>query len=123
MDLPWLNQNNEPRVMQLRLEERPGDSDGPRQAQSRNTEWRLSLAMNLEEAGPLHFDVALGSGRVSAQVWAEKQATLKQAQEQLPLLHKSLVDLGLEVTGLECRRGIPRGATTQLEHRLVDTRV
>jgi hypothetical protein len=122
MDLPWLNQNNEPRLMQLRVEEQDVGGDENRKARSRNTEWKLSLAMNLDEAGPMHFDVSMGFGRVSAQVWAEKQSTLKQAREHLPALRKSLTDIGLEVTDLECRRGIPQGATTQLEHRLVDTR-
>lgn len=122
MDLPWLNQNNEPRLMQLRVEEQNVGSDENRKTTSRNTEWKLSLAMNLDEAGPMHFDVSLGFGKVSAQVWAEKQSTLQQARQHLPTLRKSLSDLGLEVTDLECRRGIPQGATTHLEHRLVDTR-
>ncbi|TGN41256.1 flagellar hook-length control protein FliK [Marinobacter confluentis] len=122
VDLPWLNQNNEPRVIQVRVEEQARESDNDRNNRSRNTEWKLSLAMNLDEAGALHFDVSLGFGKVSAQVWAERQSTLQQARERLPELRRSLVDLGLEVTDLECRRGIPRGATTHLEHRLVDTR-
>lgn len=122
MDLPWLNQNSEPRIMQLRVEEQAKDGDQNSRTRSRNTEWKLSLAMNLDDAGPLHFDVSLGFGKVSAQVWAERQSTLQQARDQLPELRKSLVDLGLEVTDLECRRGIPQGATTHLEHRLVDTR-
>jgi hypothetical protein len=123
MDLPWLNQNNEPRVMQLRVEEQISDDSPDRKTRAVNTEWKLSLAMNLDEAGPMHFDVSLGYGRVSAQVWAEKQSTLQQARDHLPTLRSSLTDLGLQVTDLECRRGIPRGATTHLEHRLVDTRV
>jgi len=122
VDLPWLNQNNEPRVMQLRLEEKTGENESDKRARGQKTEWKLSLAMNLDDAGPLHFDVALGFGQVSAQVWAERQATLQQATNLLPELRKSLTDLGLEVVDLECRRGIPKGATTQLEHRLVDTR-
>jgi hypothetical protein len=121
LDLPWLNQNNEPRVMQLRVEEQVRDGDEDRKTRSRNTEWKLSLAMNLDEAGPMHFDVSLGFGKISAQVWAEKQSTLQQAKQHLPTLRKSLADIGLEVTDLECRRGVPQGATTHLEHRLVDT--
>ncbi|MDI9245879.1 flagellar hook-length control protein FliK [Marinobacter sp. CHS3-4] len=122
MDLPWLNQNNEPRVMQLRIEEQASQDESTDKARSRNTEWKLSLAMNLDESGPMHFDVSLGQGQVSAQVWAERQSTLQQAREQLPELRKSFANLGLEVVDLECRRGIPQGATTHLEHRLVDTR-
>ena len=122
MDLPWLNQNNEPRIIQLRVEEQTKDAEENHKARSRITEWKLSLAMNLDEAGPIHFEVSLGFGKVSAQVWAQNQSTLQQARNQLPELRKSLVNLGLEVTDLECRRGIPQGATTHLEHRLVDTR-
>lgn len=122
IDLPWLNQNNEPRLMQLRVEEQTGQTDAAQKSRPRKTEWKLSLAMNLDQVGPMHFDVSLGFGRVSALVWAEKQSTLHQARDLLPELRRSLVDIGLEVIGLECRRGIPQGATTQLEHRLVDTR-
>ena len=122
IDLPWLNQNNEPRTMQLRIEEQAGKEESQEKARSRATEWKLSLAMHLDEAGPMHFDVSLGAGQVSAQVWAERQSTLQQARDQLPELRKSLTDLGLDVVDLECRRGIPQGATTHLEHRLVDTR-
>ncbi len=122
IDLPWLNQNNEPRLMQLRVEEKAGQNEAAKKNPSGKTEWKLSLAMNLDQAGPMHFDVVLGFGRVSARVWAEKQSTLHQARGLLPGLRRSLVDIGLEVTDLECCKGIPQGATTQLEHRLVDTR-
>ena len=122
LDLPWINQSNEPRIMQLRIEEKPGEEGPNHRARARTTEWKLSLAMNLDDAGPMHFNISLGFGKISAQVWAEKQSTLQRARDQLPELRKSLADIGLKVTNLECRRGIPQGATTHLEHRLVDTR-
>lgn len=123
LELPWVTPQNEPRVAQLRLEQYPergqSGSDQPKAAAS---EWRLSLAMDLDDAGPLHFDVALRQQTVSALVWAEKQTTLRQVHQELPLLRQSLADLGLEVTDLDCRRGSPQGTVTRLEHRLVDTR-
>ncbi len=122
LELPWLNPNNEPRIAQLRIEQEQADSERQQPGKSRATEWRLSLAMDLDEAGPLHFDVSLRQDQVSAQVWAEKQATLRQVREGLPQLRKGLSDIGLDVVDLECRRGTPRGASTRLEHRLVDTR-
>ena len=123
LELPWLNPNNEPRIAQLRIEQDPADSGQKTSGTPRATEWRLSLAMDLDEAGPLHFDVSLRQDQVSAQVWAEKQSTLRQVREDLPQLRKGLSDIGLDVVDLECRRGTPRGANTRLEHRLVDTRV
>lgn len=122
LELPWVTPQSEPRIAQLRIEhEQPGHehTGGKRTGVA---EWRLSLAMDLDEAGPVHFDVALRQEQVSARVWAEKQRTLQQVQQDLPTLRQSLSELGLEVTDLECRRGSPRGATTRLEHRLVDTK-
>ncbi|WP_036128338.1 flagellar hook-length control protein FliK [Marinobacter nitratireducens] len=123
IELPWLTPQNEPRTAQLKIEQHDHESGKERdKPASARSEWRLSLAMDLDEAGPLHFDVTLRQEAVSARVWAERQATLKQVNEELPLLRRSLTDLGLEVTDLECRRGSPAGASTRLEHRLVDTR-
>ncbi|MBC7184082.1 MAG: flagellar hook-length control protein FliK, partial [Marinobacter sp.] len=123
LDLPWLTPQNEPRLAQVRIEQYPEDRESDRKPTGRTiTEWRLSLTMDLDEAGPLHFDVALRQQAVSARVWAEKQTTLRQVNEELPALRQSLTDLGLEVTDLECRRGTPTGSITRLEHRLVDTR-
>lgn len=123
IDLPWLTASNEPRVAQLRLEQYPDEQ--PHAERSQETpvyEWRLTLAMDLDEAGPLHFDIGLRQHTVSARVWAQKQSTLRQVNQELPKLRQSLCELGLEVTELECRQGAPQGQVTRLEHRLVDTR-
>ncbi|QSP94375.1 flagellar hook-length control protein FliK [Marinobacter salinisoli] len=123
LDLPWLTPQNEPRIAQLRLEHySKQERHNAKETKAAAGEWRLSLAIDLDEAGPLHFDVALREQSVSATVWANQQDTLKQVNEQLPLLRKSLSGLGLEVTDLDCRQGRPQASTTRLEHRLVDTR-
>jgi len=124
VDLPWVTPQNEPRVAQLRIEQRKEEAASERHHSKRVavSEWRLNLAIDLELAGALNFEIALRQHEVSARVWAEKQSTLKQVNEELPLLRRSLAELGLEVTDLECRRGSPSYTATKLEHRLVDTR-
>ncbi|WP_417545178.1 flagellar hook-length control protein FliK [Marinobacter sp.] len=124
MDLPWVTPQNEPRVAQLRVEQHKDEasSKGRDHKRAAISEWRLNLAIDLEQAGALNFEVSLRQQEISARVWAEKQDTLKQVNEELPLLRRSLSELGLEVTDLECRRGSPSYPTTKLEHRLVDTR-
>ncbi|MFL1453244.1 flagellar hook-length control protein FliK [Marinobacter sp. GN3S48] len=122
LELPWVTPQSEPRIAQLRIEHEQPDNEHTGGKRAGVAEWRLSLAMDLDEAGPVHFDVALRQEQVSARVWAEKQRTLQRVQQDLPTLRQSLSELGLEVTDLECRRGSPRGATTRLEHRLVDTK-
>ncbi|WP_417566106.1 flagellar hook-length control protein FliK [Marinobacter sp.] len=123
VDLPWLTPQNEPRLAQLRIEQYSEEQESERSsAMPATNEWRLALAMDLDEAGPLHFDVTLRQHAVSARVWAEKQTTLRRVNRELPMLRQSLADIGLEVTDLECRRGTPHSSITRLEHRLVDTR-
>lgn len=124
MDLPWVTPQNEPKLAQLRMEQYKEESSAKDRNEKRAaiSEWRLNLAIDLELAGALNFEVSLRQQEVSARVWAEKQETLKQVYEELPLLRRSLVELGLEVTDLECRRGTPSYPATKLEHRLVDTR-
>lgn len=123
LELPWVNAQQEPRTAQLRLEQYDSDKNGASaKARKAVSEWRLALRIDLDDAGPMHFDVSLSATSVGAQVWAARQSTLRRVNEQLPLLRRSLVDLGLEVTGLESRLGLPKGPETRLEHRLVDTR-
>ncbi|MDO6440786.1 MULTISPECIES: flagellar hook-length control protein FliK [unclassified Marinobacter] len=124
MDLPWVTPQNEPRLAQLRIEQHKDESPSKDRGLKRAaiSEWRLNLAIDLERAGALNFEVSLRQQDISARVWAEKQDTLRQVNEELPLLRQSLTELGLEVTDLECRRGSPSYPATKLEHRLVDTR-
>jgi len=124
LDLPWVTPQNEPRMAQLRLEQHRNESSSKDDDRKRAaiSEWRLNLSVDLEQAGALNFEVSLRQQEISARVWAEKQDTLKQVNKELPLLRRSLMDLGLEVTDLECRRGSPSYPVTKLEHRLVDTR-
>lgn len=123
VELPWVTPQQEPRIAQLRLEQyRQDEESADRPTRSTTSEWRLSLSMDLGEAGPLHFDVSFRYPSVSAQVWAEQQSTLRQVHQELPLLRQSLTDLGLDVKDLDCRRGSPQQAQTRLEHRLVDTK-
>lgn len=123
IELPWLTPQQEPKIAQLRVEQyehQQQEAGEPKRANV--SEWRLTLSMDLDEAGPLHFEVNFRYPAVSAKVWAEQQATLKQVNQELPLLRQSLTDLGLEVTDLDCRRGSPQQLQTRLEHRLVDTK-
>nr|WP_133005953.1 flagellar hook-length control protein FliK [Marinobacter sp. JH2] len=123
LEIPWLTPQQEPRTAQLRMEQYKQERNSKHHPERASvSEWRLNLAMDLDHAGPLHFEVAYRHPSVSAHIWATKQSTLRQVNEELPLLRQSLADLGLEVADLECRRGSPQQAETRLEHRLVDTK-
>lgn len=121
LELPWLDTQEQPRTAQLRLERHdPDDNNQAQRARRKVTEWRLTLSLDLDEAGAVTFEAALQHQQISTRIWADKTDTLRQANEELPALRKRLTELGLEVVELECRRGQPQTARTQLDHRLVD---
>ncbi len=122
-DLPWMAPGGEVKTAQLRIDyEKPDQQPSSKTRKAGVAEWRLSLAMDLDDAGKVFFDVALRQSAVSARVWAEQQATARLVTRQLGELRTRLADLGLDVTELECRRGQPPVTPTRLEHRLLDTR-
>ncbi|WP_189573262.1 flagellar hook-length control protein FliK [Marinobacter zhanjiangensis] len=122
-DLPWMAPGGEVKTAQLRIDyDKPEREEKPENRRAGVSEWRLNLAMDLDEAGKVFFDVALRQNALSARVWAERQATARQVNQELGALRSRLTDLGLEVSELECRRGQPPTAATRLEHRLLDTR-
>lgn len=123
-DLPWIAPGGEVKMAQLRVdhEKRERQQEGTENRRSGVAEWRFSLAMDLDHAGKVFFDVALRQKALSARVWAEQQATAREVNQQLGELRSRLTDLGLEVSELECRRGQPPVTPTRLEHRLLDTR-
>ena len=107
LELPWVTPQNEPRLAQLRIEhERQDEGSAGTKRAAGIAEWRLSLAMDLDDAGPVHFDVALRQQQVSARVWAEKQATLAHVQQSLPSLRQSLSELGLEEEASELEQSL-----------------
>lgn len=122
-DLPWIAPGGEVKTAQLRIDyDKQEREEKPGARRAGVAEWRLNLAMDLDEAGKVFFDVALRQRALSARVWAERQATARQVNRDLGELRSRLTDLGLEVSELECRRGQPPAAATRLEHRLLDTR-
>lgn len=122
-DLPWVAPGGEVKTAQLRIDyDKQEREDKPGTRRAGIAEWRLNLAMDLDEAGKVFFDVALRQQALSARVWAEQQDTARRVNKELGELRARLTDLGLEVSELECRRGQPPAAATRLEHRLLDTR-
>jgi hypothetical protein len=122
LELPWMDTNEQTRMAQMRLERHDPEEADANQPKRKVAQWRLTIAMDLENAGPVTFEMALQNQQITTRIWAERTPTLKRANEELPRLRERLDDLGLEVVELECRRGQPQGARTQLDHRLVDTR-
>lgn len=83
--------------------------------------WRVDLAFDLAPLGPLQVQAQLAQGRLSGQLWAEREQTARLIESQLGDLRARLLARGLEVGDLECQPGIPpQGPLTRIEQRWVD---
>jgi len=120
VEIPWLNPQEQPRTVQLRIERRSQDETAARKDRKRIIQWRLNLSLDLDGLGPVHFELALQNRHLDTRVWAEKPATVKVLESQSDRLRERLNQLDLEAVTVECRRGQPAQRRTQLEQRLVD---
>lgn len=123
LELPWLNPQQDPRVVQVRIErhddgEANEDSDKPGKKQL--AQWRLNLALDLDELGPLYFELALTQKALAAKIWAKEESTWRLADRNVGRLRNGLGALGLAIKSLECRHGQPPQTPTRLDRRLVD---
>ncbi|MEX0292903.1 flagellar hook-length control protein FliK [Pseudomonas putida] len=83
--------------------------------------WRIDLAFDLAPLGPLQVQAQLSQGRLSGQLWAEREQTARLIDSQLGALRERLLARGLDVGDLECHPGIPpQGPRTRVEQRWVD---
>jgi len=83
--------------------------------------WRIDLAFDLAPLGPLQVQAQLLQGRLSGQLWAEREYTARLIDSQLGALRDRLLARGVDVGDLECHPGIPpQGPRTRVEQRWVD---
>lgn len=120
VEIPWLNPQEQPRTLQLRMERREQDDSSRGRRRKRVMQWRLNLSLELDGLGPVHFELALQDRRLDTRMWAEKASTLRLLEKESSRLRGRLDRLGLASVSLECRKGQPPQRPTQLEQRLVD---
>ncbi|WP_449434220.1 flagellar hook-length control protein FliK [Pseudomonas putida] len=83
--------------------------------------WRIELAFDLSPLGPLQVQAQLSQGRLSGQLWAEREQTARLVDSQLGALRERLLARGLDVGDLQCHPGTPpQGPRTRMEQRWVD---
>lgn len=113
-----------PLQVKLQREETP-DQQAERQQREQNDPlqalWRIDLAFDLAPLGPLQVQAQLSQGRLSGQLWAEREQTAQLIDHQLGDLRARLLARGLDVGELACHTGIPpQGPRTRVEQRWVD---
>lgn len=112
-----------PLQVRLQREETPQQQDD-RQHEAQDplqALWRIELAFDLSPLGPLQVQAQLSQGRLSGQLWAEREQTARLIETELASLRQRLLARGLDVDDLACHPGTPpQGPRTRVEQRWVD---
>ncbi len=94
-----------------------------RQAEDKSPVWRVELALDWPELGPLYIHISLSPERqrISAHLWAEREATVEHVQRALPQLREALSAKQLHIAHLGCCLGQPPNPTPDpIDPPLVD---
>lgn len=88
--------------LQLRFERRQQRRDGRVQMQ-----WQVQLAFDLHELGKLAVNLNIVEQSVAAILWAEREHTHRAVRQEMDFLRAGLESVGVRVTELQCRLGLP----------------
>jgi hypothetical protein len=101
--------------LQLRIEQRH------KQHQQRTrVQWNVEIAFDLHAAGKLAASLAIIDKSVSATLWAEREQTHRRVREEMDYLRAGLESVGVNVTDMQCRLGLPAPRSNPISQQLVD---
>lgn len=107
-------------TVQTRIEkEAPRET---RQESEHKIRWRIVLAFDFEELGPLQARMNFQAGSVSASLWAEKPELLQTLNATLPTLREGLRKWGIEVGELSVNSGSPPVPKNPIQRQIIDER-
>lgn len=95
------------------------DEDG--NSETQGFPWKVRIALDLEETGPVQAEIALRGQSVAVTLWAERKGTAALARREIGLLHDALSDAAFDVARLEVKDGRPSGPAPRIGPAL-DTR-
>ncbi len=71
--------------------------------------WKVRVALDLEETGPVQAEIALRGQSVAVTLWAERASMASRARDEIGALHEALTGAAFEVLKLEVKDGRPLG--------------
>jgi hypothetical protein len=83
-------------------------------------QWLVQLAFDLHEHGKFAATLTVAGHSVAATLWAERERTHQTVAREMQSLRDGLESVGVNVTELQCRLGVPPPRSALLEQRLVD---
>jgi hypothetical protein len=115
LELPLANTRGHSDNLQLRIEQR----QQPHESRTR-VQWNVQIAFDLHELGKIAATLAIVDKNVSATVWAEHAKTHRSVQDKIDYLRAGLESVGVRVTEMQCRLGLPPARAALISQQLVD---
>lgn len=103
--------------LQIRLEQHRRRREGAQRVQ-----WNVQLAFDLHELGKLAATLTILDRAVSATLWSEREHTHHAVQREIDTLRSGLEAVGVKVSEVQCRLGLPPARSAPLTQQLVDVR-
>jgi hypothetical protein len=115
LELPLANTRGHSDNLQLRIEQRPQQHEARTRVQ-----WNVQIAFDLHELGKIATTLSIVDRNVAATVWAERADTHRSVQEKIDYLRAGLESVGVKVTEMQCRLGMPPARASLISQQLVD---
>ena len=96
----------------------PDDIDPETGEKSEFFPWKVRIAVDLEETGPVQAEIALRGQSVAVTLWAERKSLAAEARAHIGALHSALREAAFDVTRLDVRDGRPTGKPVRAAHML-----
>ncbi len=102
-------------VLGLVFEHRPGIDKPPAydredeagSAETAGFPWKVHIALDLEETGPVQAEIALRGQAIGVTFWAERSNMADAARQEIGALHRALTQAAFDVVNLEVKNGLP----------------
>jgi hypothetical protein len=80
--------------------------------------WKVRIAVDLEETGPVQAEIALRGQHIAVTLWAERKSMAEDARAAIGALHQALTGAAFEVSNLEVKDGRPTGPSPRYQPSL-----
>lgn len=101
--------------LQLRFEQHRRQHEGAARIQ-----WTVQLAFDLHALGKLAATLTVLGREVAATLWSERAHTHRAVQNEVDVLRAGLESVGVKVTEVQCRLGLPPERSALFAQQLVD---
>lgn len=118
LDLPVNIAADKTQVIPIKIEEEANNG-----SDQEASIWRLSLALDMENLGPVQLTVSLAANRISVNIWSEQAQTKTLFEQNNQQLHQALAEENLQVANITFQQGLQENNIDAKTLKLLDIEI